>query len=64
MVLASELVNGYHKNNGANKITVKVDIAKPSILFYGTSCFQQSTVWTFLLLLRDYFEPAFVKHLS
>lgn len=27
-VLASELVNGYHKNKGAKRITVKVDIAK------------------------------------
>ena len=27
-VLASELVNGYHKNRGSKKITVKVDIAK------------------------------------
>ena len=27
-VLASELINGYHKNNGVKKITIKVDIAK------------------------------------
>ena len=27
-VLASELVNGYHKNKGTKKITIKVDIAK------------------------------------
>lgn len=27
-VLASELVNGYHKNKGAKRITIKVDIAK------------------------------------
>lgn len=27
-VLASELVNGYHKNRGSKKITIKVDIAK------------------------------------
>lgn len=27
-VLASELVNGYHRNNGSKKITIKVDIAK------------------------------------
>lgn len=27
-VLASELVNGYHKNKGSKKITIKVDIAK------------------------------------
>ena len=27
-VLASELVNGYHKNKGSRKITIKVDIAK------------------------------------
>ncbi|XP_056841874.1 uncharacterized protein LOC130495007 [Raphanus sativus] len=27
-VLASELVNGYHKNRGSKRITIKVDIAK------------------------------------
>lgn len=27
-VLASELINGYHKNKGTKKITIKVDIAK------------------------------------
>ena len=27
-ILASELINGYHKNNGAKRITIKVDIAK------------------------------------
>lgn len=27
-VLASEIVNGYHKNRGSKKITIKVDIAK------------------------------------
>lgn len=27
-VLAAELTNGYHKNKGAKKITIKVDIAK------------------------------------
>lgn len=27
-VLASELVNGYHRNKGSKKITIKVDIAK------------------------------------
>ena len=27
-VLASELVNGYHKNKGPRRITIKVDIAK------------------------------------
>lgn len=27
-VLASELVNGYHKNKGSKRITIKVDIAK------------------------------------
>ena len=27
-MLASELVNGYHKNRGSQKITIKVDIAK------------------------------------
>lgn len=27
-VLASELVNGYHKNKGSKKITIKVDIVK------------------------------------
>ena len=28
LVLASEIVNGYHKNRGSKKITIKVDIAK------------------------------------
>lgn len=27
-ILASELINGYHKNKGPKKITIKVDIAK------------------------------------
>ncbi|XP_013645955.2 uncharacterized protein LOC125594385 [Brassica napus] len=27
-ILASELINGYHKNKGSKKITIKVDIAK------------------------------------
>lgn len=35
-VLASELVNGYHKNKGPNKITLKVDIRRLT-LYHGTS---------------------------
>ena len=40
IVLASELINGYHKNNGTKKITIKVDIAKAfDTLSPGISCF-------------------------
>lgn len=52
-VLASELVNGYHKNKGPKRITIKVDIAKAF----------DTLSWEFLFAaLQSYnFPPPFIS---
>ena len=54
-ILAGELINGYHKNKGSKKITIKVDIAKAFDTFS----------WEFLFscLQGLQFPPQFISRL-
>lgn len=52
-VLASELVNGYHKNKGSKRVTIKVDIAKAF----------DTLSWDFLFSALERYDlpPAFLR---